>query len=235
MGWGAPTYWSNDGTSSGGSEPTAAVSLSVEKGVYSVLLGDATLPHMTVISASVFTNPDVWLRVWFNDGSHGFQQLSPDQRIAAVGCAMMAANVADGAVTSGKVAAGAIGPSHLAVGAVGSAQIASGAVGATQLSPGSALANLNASGQSGVAGGGGGVVGRREPGALGRRVRLDREHPVGRQLAGAHERRTSCCAVASHGGVDRQRDDYLGRRGCQWHHESRQGPNSKCVAQARQE
>ena len=33
------SYWSNDGTSTEGSEPTAAVSLTVTKGLYSVLLG----------------------------------------------------------------------------------------------------------------------------------------------------------------------------------------------------
>jgi hypothetical protein len=37
------TYWSNDGTSTGGSEPTAAVQLAVNEGLFSVLLGDTTL------------------------------------------------------------------------------------------------------------------------------------------------------------------------------------------------
>ena len=46
---------------------------------------------MTVaIPFSAFTNSDVRLRVWFNDGTHGSQLLAPDQRIAAVGYAMMA-------------------------------------------------------------------------------------------------------------------------------------------------
>ena len=34
---------------------------------------------------NLFTNCDVRLRVWFNDGTNGFQLLTPDQRIAAVG------------------------------------------------------------------------------------------------------------------------------------------------------
>ena len=38
-GEGSASYWSNDGTSTEGSEPTAAVSLTVTKGLYSVLLG----------------------------------------------------------------------------------------------------------------------------------------------------------------------------------------------------
>jgi len=42
------------------------------------------------ISPNVFLNQDVFLRVWFNDGVHGYQQLTPDQRIAAVGYALNA-------------------------------------------------------------------------------------------------------------------------------------------------
>ena len=65
------TYWSNDGTSAAGSEPTNAVPLTVSKGLYSVLLGDTALANMTAIPNSVFNNADVRLRVWFNDGPHG--------------------------------------------------------------------------------------------------------------------------------------------------------------------
>jgi hypothetical protein len=87
---GSTTYWSNDGTSSSGSQPTAAVSISVANGLYSVLLGDAGLTNMTAVPATVFDNADVRLRVWFNDGTHGSQQLSPDQRIGAAGYAARA-------------------------------------------------------------------------------------------------------------------------------------------------
>jgi hypothetical protein len=79
---GAITYWSNDGTSAAGSEPAASVTLTVSKGLYSVLLGDSTLANMSAIPASVFTNADVRLRVWFNDGVNGSQLLTPDQRLA---------------------------------------------------------------------------------------------------------------------------------------------------------
>ena len=137
---GTTTYWSNDGSSTAGSEPTSAVSIPVTKGLYSVLLGDAALPNMQAIANSVFNNSDVRLRVWFNDGANSSQRLMPDHRIAAVGYAMMAGNVQDGAITSAKIAAGAVGSAQLASGAVGSAQLASGA----------AAANLNSSGQSGV-------------------------------------------------------------------------------------
>ncbi len=127
---GTTTYWSNDGTSAAGSQPAAAVTLTVTKGLYSVLLGDASLPNMTIVPATVFTNANVHLRVWFNDGTNGSQLLTPDQRIAAVGYAMMAGNVPDGAITTAKIAAGAVG--------------------SAQLGAGAAVANLNASGQSGV-------------------------------------------------------------------------------------
>jgi len=108
-GSGATTYWSNDNTSTGGGKPAAAVSLTVSKGLYSVLLGDAALPNMTAVPATVFSHSDVRLRVWFNDGSHGWQQLTPDQRIAAVGYAMMSvtsgsAILAGTALTSGSAA-----------------------------------------------------------------------------------------------------------------------------------
>ena len=120
---GTTMYWSNDGTSANGSEPTNAVSLTVAKGLYSVLLGDTSLTNMTAVPPSVFNNSDVRLRVWFNDGTHGSQLLTPDQRIAAVGYAVMAGNVPDGAITSAKIATGAVGSTQLASGAVTSAQI----------------------------------------------------------------------------------------------------------------
>ena len=89
------TYWSNDGTSMAGSQTVSAVSLPVTKGLYSVVLGDTTVSNMaSSVPASVFANNNVNLRVWFNDGVHGFQQLTPDQRIAAAGYALQAQNAA---------------------------------------------------------------------------------------------------------------------------------------------
>jgi formylglycine-generating enzyme required for sulfatase activity len=105
---GTTTYWTNDGTQLDGTEPTAAVSLTVTKGLYSVLLGDITLgANMTAIPNTVFGNPDVRLRVWFDDGTaNDSHLLTPDQRIAAVGYAMVASTVPDGAITSGKLGSG---------------------------------------------------------------------------------------------------------------------------------
>jgi len=123
-GMGAPTYWSNG---------VATVSLTVTKGLYSVLLGDTTIANMAAIPVTVFTNTDVRLRVWFNDGIHGAQQLTPDQRLAAAGYALMAANVPAGAITSAQLASNAVTSANLAPGAVTTAAIAGGAVGANQL------------------------------------------------------------------------------------------------------
>ena len=151
---GSTTYWSNDGTSSGGSEPVACVTNTVTRGLYAVLLGDTTVANMTTISPSVFNNSDVALRVWFNDGTNGFQQLTPDQRIAAVAYAVMANSVPDGAITSAKLAPGAVTAANMAPGSIGTTQIANGAVGSAQLASGAVAANLVSSGQAAVASGG---------------------------------------------------------------------------------
>ena len=87
------TYWSNDGTITPGAEPTSPVTLTVTKGLYSVLLGDTTLANMTALPTTALDHADVRLRVWFNDGPHEFQQISPDQRLAATPYAMVAGKV----------------------------------------------------------------------------------------------------------------------------------------------
>jgi len=84
-GSGQLSYWSNDGASSAGSAPGAHVTVAVAAGNYSVLLGDTSLSGMAAIDAAVFQNHnDVHLRVWFDDGSNGFQLLTPDRRFASV-------------------------------------------------------------------------------------------------------------------------------------------------------
>lgn len=94
-GTGPDGFWGNDGSI----PPATPVQLPVSNGMFSVSLGDTSLAHMVAIPYSVFTNNDVRLRVWFNG-----QRLDPDQRIAAAGYAMVAADVPDGVVTSNKLA-----------------------------------------------------------------------------------------------------------------------------------
>ena len=78
------SYWSHDGTSTAGSEPTGQVSVPVNAGLYSVMLGDTALTGMSAIAESIFANHnDVHLRIWFSDGQ-GFEQLTPDRRFASV-------------------------------------------------------------------------------------------------------------------------------------------------------
>ncbi len=84
------SYWSNDGTSTAGSEPTAAVALPVAKGLYAVLLGDSALGNMTALPAAVFDNDEVYLRVWFSDGVNGSELISPDHRLAVAPYALRA-------------------------------------------------------------------------------------------------------------------------------------------------
>lgn len=102
---GTTTYWRNSpDTQPADGMPDAAVSLPVKSGLYSVHLGETSLSNMAVLPLEVFANSELWLRIWFDDGSSGPQKLVPDQRIAAVGYAMMAAGVQDASITSAKLA-----------------------------------------------------------------------------------------------------------------------------------
>ena len=88
---GSVTFWSNDGSSANGGEPGNAVPLTLTNGLYSVLLGDTTLTNMTQpVNPGIFTNAATRLRVWFNDGTNGFERLTPDQPLAATPYAMYA-------------------------------------------------------------------------------------------------------------------------------------------------
>jgi hypothetical protein len=112
---GGASLWSNDGTSVAGSEPTAAVPLSVSDGLFSVLLGDATLPNMQALPPNLFAaNSDVCLRVWFDDGVNGSSQLAPDTRLASARYAL-AADVPAGSIAAEHLADATINPGKLAV------------------------------------------------------------------------------------------------------------------------
>jgi hypothetical protein len=123
---GTTTYWSNNGTSVNGSEPTAAVTLTVTKGLYSVLLGDTSIAAMTTLPASAFMQADLRLRVWFNDGINGSQRLAPDQRLAP------AAYLAASSVTTASIADAAIIGSKIATGTVTGTQIATNTLDASR-------------------------------------------------------------------------------------------------------
>ena len=86
------TYWSNDGTSVAGSEPSAAVSVSVNNGVFTVVLGDTAVPNMDAIPASIFAQSNLALKIWFNDGTNGWAALSPVQSLTPAPYAVVALN-----------------------------------------------------------------------------------------------------------------------------------------------
>ena len=68
--------WNHQGTTG---EPTTDLTLDVKGGFYSIALGD---PSMADLPASLFTNyAGLKLRIWFNDGTNGLQQLGTDQNL----------------------------------------------------------------------------------------------------------------------------------------------------------
>lgn len=126
---GGSNLWTNDGSNiPGPGAPTGAVSLSVVDGIYSVALGDPLLANMTPVPQSVFSNDNVVLRVWFDDGSHGSQQLAPDHTLTSVPYAFRSATVNPGAIGTNELAAQAVDGTKLADNAVSTAKLADASV-----------------------------------------------------------------------------------------------------------
>ena len=128
---GDTTFWSHDDTSVAGSEPTSSIAIAVADGRYSVALGNTPTPNPSIpIPSSIFANnADVRLRIWFDDGTNGFQLLSPDQRILSVGYALHAAHaetVSTGGITTNEIADQTITESDVAAGGIHSLDSADG-------------------------------------------------------------------------------------------------------------
>ena len=72
------TLWSNDDSSISCDEPSNAINTNANDGCYNYRLGN-TDDGMTAIPATVFSDNTLSTKlcVWFNDGSNGFQALSP--------------------------------------------------------------------------------------------------------------------------------------------------------------
>ncbi len=143
---GTASFWSNDGSSVAGSQPNQTITNLVTRGLFSVVLGD---PDMQPVNAAIFTNSDVRLRIWFNDGTNGFALLTPDQRLTSSPFAMTTATLPNGVVTSNDLAAGAVTSAKLAPAAVTTAAIANGAITAASLAPNSVTASAIADGTIG--------------------------------------------------------------------------------------
>ncbi len=84
------SYWSNDSTSSAGSEPAASIQTTLTSGRYQVVLGDTSLTNMNALDTSSFDPSDLYLRVWFSEDNVSFDQLSPDTRILPIYSALRA-------------------------------------------------------------------------------------------------------------------------------------------------
>jgi len=100
---GTTAYWVNDNSSTNGAEPTTSIIIPVTNGLFAVKLGDTTLANMAALSAPIFNNTNVYLRVWFSFDGLNFEQFSPDTQIVSTGFAFRAqeANaVVESAVTS---------------------------------------------------------------------------------------------------------------------------------------
>jgi formylglycine-generating enzyme required for sulfatase activity len=107
---GTTTYWSHDGTSVDGSEPTGELSVQVRGGLYSILLGNTALSGMGAIDLSLFQQyDDVHIRVWFNDGERGFQHLRPDRPFASVPYALSAGTAGSAGIAPGSVTLNMLG------------------------------------------------------------------------------------------------------------------------------
>lgn len=76
------SLWSNDGASQAGSEPTGSFAVTVTGGVFDVMLGDPDAGMNALPAILLNRDDELKVRVWFNDGSHGFQQLAPDRRLS---------------------------------------------------------------------------------------------------------------------------------------------------------
>jgi hypothetical protein len=92
---GTNCIWSNtDGSACATmTEPASATPRTITQGLYSVDLGDTGAANMAAIPPSIFTGSTVYLRIWFNDGVNGFQQMAPDEILSAVPFAMFTNSV----------------------------------------------------------------------------------------------------------------------------------------------
>ena len=74
--------------------------MQVRGGLYSILLGNTSIPGMDAMNPSLFQQiSDLHLRVWFSDGVNGFERISPDRPFASVPYAM-SADIGPGTITS---------------------------------------------------------------------------------------------------------------------------------------
>lgn len=90
---GDTSFWSNDGSSTTGDEPTHYVTIAVSTGFFTLKLGDTDITNMAALDHTPFKQQNIYVRVWFSDSGVAFQQLTPDTQIASAGFAYKAQTV----------------------------------------------------------------------------------------------------------------------------------------------
>ncbi len=123
-------WWTHDDTGVWPpAEPDSSVEVPVENGLFTVILGDPMLPNMQDLSANIFAdNSPLSLRIWFSEDNVTFEQLAPDQRIAAAGYAMQAQHVPLNSIGSDELMNNAVTSTKLAINSVTVGAIENGAV-----------------------------------------------------------------------------------------------------------
>ncbi|MBF0244089.1 MAG: hypothetical protein HQL31_02290, partial [Planctomycetes bacterium] len=93
--------WRNDGLGSGSpvAEPTVAVDVSIDDGVFTAMLGDDSLVNMAALPSNVFDGGNIYFKVWVSHDSP-YEELSPDKPMTAVPYAYYALNGGAGSVFS---------------------------------------------------------------------------------------------------------------------------------------
>ena len=70
--------WNHEGDLA--KEPSGSLPIAVEQGFYAIELGNPGINGMSDIPDGIFEdNPRVNLRIWFDDGTNGREQLGKDQ------------------------------------------------------------------------------------------------------------------------------------------------------------
>ena len=94
------SHWSNDNSSTNGSEPLTSILIQVANGHYAVGLGDTSVSSMVALPNNIFhENNDLKLRIWFSElGTNGsFELLTPDRKLSSVPYAL-SADIPDGSI-----------------------------------------------------------------------------------------------------------------------------------------
>lgn len=91
------SVWTNDATNIGtANRPNRPVVIPCVSGLYSMRLGDQSLTNMKLVPVGAFSSENRSLRIWFDDGTNGVHQLTPDHALTSGPYAMRAAEAPSG-------------------------------------------------------------------------------------------------------------------------------------------